>query len=280
MNFCTYKYRGLADPDEVVFASSIALQAFFEGRHITKQDMDTCLQFYRDNVAEVHDPVGRKRPVCMEPYFCVPWYDCTFCYTCCHCQRNIPYADEDVTEEVREVYAKYEVERVRQVRHWQTFHGPSRHSTICRVLGCRRFWGRKGVIFCTEGCCDGTCDTRPHGVAPPFAQHDFDDDYDASSVLMQVIGPPPPNVVIRRWKWDPNKEEHYLYIYPPPDQQGKKNDTSAVADEEQGLIPLEQAEGENEGDGGGAILQDVPGVGATSISVGVGDMSTSVKKEA
>jgi hypothetical protein len=31
---------------------------------------------------------------------------------------------------------------------------------------------------------------------------------------MKVIGPPPPNVVIKRWRWDAEKNEYFLEIYP------------------------------------------------------------------
>jgi hypothetical protein len=34
--------------------------------------------------------------------------------------------------------------------------------------------------------------------------------------LLAVIGPPPANVVIQRWRWDPEKGEHFLEVHPPP----------------------------------------------------------------
>jgi hypothetical protein len=61
---CTYRYTGLADADETAFAAGVALQAYYEGRNIVKDDMDKCLGYYRENIAERTDPVGRKRDIC------------------------------------------------------------------------------------------------------------------------------------------------------------------------------------------------------------------------
>lgn len=102
--FCTYTYTGLAHPDEVAFACSIALQAYFEGRAITKEDMDLCLKFWRDYISEETDPVRRKRQVCLEPYY-VPCPECSSCHALCHPQRTIPYEEDEVTPEIREVRA-------------------------------------------------------------------------------------------------------------------------------------------------------------------------------
>lgn len=99
---CVYEYSGLADPDEVAFACSIALQAYFEGRNISKKDMDLCLEFWRKHISEQHDPINRKRQVCCEPVH-VPCCDGSRCYGSCHPHRNIPYGDENVTEELKEV---------------------------------------------------------------------------------------------------------------------------------------------------------------------------------
>ena len=79
-------------------------------------------------------------------------------------------------------------------------------------MGCRRVFGRKGLIFCTEGCCSN-CDRKAGEPAPPLAEHDIDDEMDASSILIKVVGPPPPNVVIKRWRWDPEAGENYLETY-------------------------------------------------------------------
>jgi hypothetical protein len=99
-SFCTYRYYGLADADEVTFASSIALQAYFEGRPITAQDMEKCIAFWNENISEQTDPVGRKRKVCCEPYY-IPCLDGTTFYKCIHHKRNIPY--EDASDETKEV---------------------------------------------------------------------------------------------------------------------------------------------------------------------------------
>lgn len=61
---CTYRYAGIANADETSFAAGIALQAYFEGRVITKEDMDKCIKYWKENVSEMEDPDGRKRGVC------------------------------------------------------------------------------------------------------------------------------------------------------------------------------------------------------------------------
>jgi hypothetical protein len=100
--FCTFTYTGLAHPDETAFACSIALQAYFEGRTITKEEMDKCIAFWRENIAEESDPIRRKRQVCCEPYF-VPCPEATAFHAMCHPKRDIPYPEEQVTPEIREV---------------------------------------------------------------------------------------------------------------------------------------------------------------------------------
>jgi len=110
------------------------------------------------------------------------------------------------------VYENYENERVKLMDTYDNFTGLVRNSTLCRVFGCRRFFERKGVIFCTEGCTH--CSRKAGEPAPPFEERDFDDDWDATTVLMQVVGPPPANVVIRRWRWDPEANENVLETYP------------------------------------------------------------------
>jgi hypothetical protein len=101
---CTYRYHGLADPDEVAFCSSIALQAYFEGRRITPEDMTKCLEYWRTNLSEQHDPINRKRRVCCEDYCEVPFPSGANSYEyCCHPRRRIPYNEDQVTEEVKEV---------------------------------------------------------------------------------------------------------------------------------------------------------------------------------
>lgn len=72
--------------------------------------------------------------------------------------------------------------------------------------------GRRGCIFCTEGCCDGpdsTCSCKKQGdPAPPFRHRDIDDENDASVVLETVLGKAPLNVTYRRWQC--NDEENQL----------------------------------------------------------------------
>lgn len=94
ISFCSYQYTGLVDPDEVAVASSIALQAYFEGRPMNPADMEKCLEYWRNNISEMGDPEGRKRDVCCEPY-AIPCFSCTKCYKCTHPQRDIPYGDDD-----------------------------------------------------------------------------------------------------------------------------------------------------------------------------------------
>ena len=81
------------------------------------------------------------------------------------------------------------------------------------MAGCRRCYGRKGVIFCTEGCTN--CSRKAGDPAPPLEDHDFDDEHDASTLLMHVLGPPPPNVVIKRGRYDPESQQNVLDVYPP-----------------------------------------------------------------
>ena len=61
---CTYRYPGLADADETSIAAGIALQSYYEGRVLTREDLNKCVQYWRDNISEMSDPVGRKRDVC------------------------------------------------------------------------------------------------------------------------------------------------------------------------------------------------------------------------
>ena len=53
---CRLRYEGLADADETSFAAGIALQAYFEGRVLTKEGMERCLQYWRENISEMADP--------------------------------------------------------------------------------------------------------------------------------------------------------------------------------------------------------------------------------
>jgi len=239
--FCSYHYTGLADPDEVSFASNIALQAYFEGRPITPEDMEMCLDYWRSSLSERTYPEGLKRDVCCEPYF-VPTPTCTRCYEITHPERTVPYAEDDEqnTQEVRDVYEQYNIRRRKQIDAWKTFNGPVHESTLCRALGCKRFCGRNGCIFCFEGCC-----SERHKLgepAPPFEQRDIDDENDASVVLRKVLGEPPANVVYKRWEF--NDEGEHTLVTIGPASASKKQDKGAVdsvnsvagGDEEEGMV--------------------------------------------
>jgi len=250
---CTYRYDGIADADETAYASGVALQAYFEGRVLTKDDMEKCIHYWKEHVSEMEDPIGKKRDVCCEP-FCIPCCTCTWCYEYfANRPRNNPF-DEDDPEctaewlEVREAYilhqtiaallsmgfavsnftpcyetlTKKHVAQVykqhtelqkKQVHNYKTFFGPVRKGTVCRAVGCRRVFGRRGLIFCTEGCCDdgdsnSSCTLKGKSdPAPTFKYRDIDDEHDASVILQKVLGDPPLNVTYRRWQWD---EENQL----------------------------------------------------------------------
>lgn len=86
----------MADAEEVAFASSLALQAYFEGRVITKEDMDKCIEYWRSNISELQDPEGRRREVCCKSCHAPPFPTCEYLYEhVCHAERNIPYGDDD-----------------------------------------------------------------------------------------------------------------------------------------------------------------------------------------
>lgn len=218
MCFCSYRYTGFADADEAAFASSIALQAYFEGREITKEDVDRCIDYWRNNISERVDPVGRKRSVMCEPFY-LPFPTVELPYRfCCHFKRSVPYGDEDErnTKEIRAVYDKYNELCEKQNRVYATFTGPQRKSTVCQALGCRRVFGRRGLIFCTEECSNlcWLCKRKSGEPPPPFEHRDLDDDNDASIVLRKVLGEPPANVVYTRWVYDEEKNENVLVTYP------------------------------------------------------------------
>jgi hypothetical protein len=219
MLFCTYRYHGFADGDEVAFASNLALQAFFEGRKINKEDMEKCLEYWRQNIAEMHDPVGRKRDVMCEPFRvpCIP-FGCIY-RNCCQIKRKMPYKEE--TKQLREAYDKYEQLRLKQIDRWDNFRQPVRLSTVCQILGCRRFCGRKGLCFCTEGCNDnppaGCCykdlGRRPGDPFPPQPHPDLDDEQTAIRVLQTVLGNPPPNVVYKQWEMDSSSGKYTVVTH-------------------------------------------------------------------
>ena len=82
-----------------------------------------------------------------------------------------------------------------------------------RTAGCRRIFGRRGLIFCTEDSCldcnsPNNCFSKKSGdPAPPFTHRDIDDENDASVILRKVLGDPPANVRYRRWEWDEEEQQ-------------------------------------------------------------------------
>jgi hypothetical protein len=206
---CSYRYTNLADADEFAFAASIALQAFFEGRPISsKHDMDRCVYYWRSHIAEKTAPVERKRPVCCEDTCTVtnPWNGLRAYKNWTHPKRNIPYSDNSrVTPQLVEAYANYERLRTKQIHHYDRFIRPTRTNTVCKIMGCRRLFGRRGCCFCTEDCDKSKCCSHQKGQpAPPFSHShnggDWDDDNDAARILMRVLGPPPTDVLYTRYE--------------------------------------------------------------------------------
>lgn len=86
------------------------------------------------------------------------------------------------------------------------------------MCGCRRCCGRRGFFFCTEGCSKESKEIRKNRKKgdpfPPFEHRDWDDDNDASKVLMKVLGDPPKDVVYSRWDYDEERGENVLVTYP------------------------------------------------------------------
>ena len=128
------------------------------------------------------------------------------------------------------------MERTQQIKDYKK-SAALRQGTCCRAMGCRRFFGRKGFFFCTEGC--NHCDRKAGEPAPPPEVYDLDDDCDASTVLLHVLGPPPPNVIIRRWRYDPEKAEHVLETYPENEEVTLE---SAVEVNKSEVVPEQAAE--------------------------------------
>jgi hypothetical protein len=173
--------------------------------------MQQCIEFWKENLSERWNPIERKRQVCCEPLI-VPTPKCISCYKFTHPRRENPYNDDETTRDLKLVYEQYEIENAKQVEDFSTFYGPLYLSTLCRSCGCRRCLGRKGLFFCSEGCTN--CSRKRNDPAPHFETYDFDNDWDASTVLLTVLGPPPKNVHIRRWRWDPVACKQYLELYP------------------------------------------------------------------
>lgn len=195
--FCSYKYDGLANPDEAAFAASIALQSYFEGRKISKDDMNSCIEYWKENISEKDNKNKLKRQVCCQGYCCFPIYDMQCCHEhVCHFKRNAP---KGATDELIQVYKDYNRNRMQNIFDYKSFYGPVRNSTLCRAWGFRRFFGRRGFLFCTEDCSPrGCCSHRKGQPAPAFHHEDIDDDNDASKILQIVLGDPSSNILINR----------------------------------------------------------------------------------
>lgn len=212
----------MADADEVAFAASICLQAYYEGRVISPSDVKRCVEYWQQNISEAGG--GPAREVCCEPHCKVPCLTCTFCYQhICHPRRRIPYTGDAVTKEVEEVYHNYNGLRLKQIEKFKAHEGPVRSSTFCRKTGCRRFFGRKGFCFCTEGC--NSFSRKGGDPAPAFETRDIDDENDASVILRKVLGSPPANVVYKRWEYtDDSPDKAVLVTYAseiPGDEEDK-----------------------------------------------------------
>ena len=214
---CSYHYKGLANGEEVAAASNLALQAYYEGRRITRTDLEAALEYWRQHVSEEYSPVERKRPTVCEDTCGIPCC-CTgaLCYSRVYqCRRTIPPTLEH-TREIQNVYDNYETLRKRQIERYNNVKVPLKLSTCCKALGCQRCCGRKGVFFCTEGCnhqqpvgcCYKKIDNKKDDPFPPFTFADHDDDNDAARILQTVLGNPPPNVEYKRWIYDESNGEY------------------------------------------------------------------------
>ena len=227
--FCfSYRYAGLNNGDEVAMASNLALQAYYEGRALDASKMEALLEYWRQHVSQEGNPPQRKRPVLWEGVCQLPCCTGAKCYrSICQCERRIP-AQEEHTQELRDVYDKYEGLRKRQSQRYTDFKAPLRLSTCCQMLGCKRCCGRKGCCLCTEGCCPrdnrglGCCykdihqkstdGDNQHRLFAPFSHKDWDDDHDAARILQQVLGNPPLNVQYKRWVHDEATGEYRVQV--------------------------------------------------------------------
>lgn len=55
---------------------------------------------------------------------------------------------------------------------------------------------------------------KPGDPFPPFEHRDWDDDNDASKVLMKVLGDPPKDVVYIRWDYNEEQGKNVLVTLP------------------------------------------------------------------
>lgn len=235
--FCSYRYTNLADPDEFAFAASISLQAYFEGRAITKADMDKCILYWRNNISEKTAPEKRKRAVCCEEHIAIPNpFTGILAYrNWTHVERKNPYLNNRYhTPQLKAAYKKFNELRIKQLQNYTDFIRPTRTSTCCRLYGCRRCCGRRGLCFCTEDC-DKCCSHKVGDPAPPFSHPDWDDDNDAAKVLQRVLGPPPKNVLYIRQN---DTATSSLSVFPLESEREQGIDQSDVRDEENVSLSL------------------------------------------
>lgn len=83
---------------------ALRFRHILKGVLITPEDMERCLEYWRDNISETGDPRGRRRAVCCEP-FSIPCCTCHRFYKFTHPERKMPYDEDDErnTPELREV---------------------------------------------------------------------------------------------------------------------------------------------------------------------------------
>lgn len=198
---CLYLYYGLADPDETAFASNIALQAYFEGRKLTKEDMDRCVEYYKENIVPKPAPPPDPRTLSWLYRFFLAVLDFIkslikgeLIYLCTHPKRNVPYTHP--VPETKRVYDLYEKHRAAEINQFREVVMEDYLPPQC--TGCDRCFGRRGVCFCTEDI-SKCCSHKRGELAPPYETPFAYDrgEYSAADVLRRVVGPPPVRVVIR-----------------------------------------------------------------------------------
>lgn len=198
---CLFVYHGLADPDEAAFASNIALQAYFEGRKLTIQEMNKCVEYFKDLIAPKPPPPHNLRGTTFLFRFLLAIFDFIrsvlkgeIFYRMTHPVRKNPFVPP--TSETTRVYDLHTEDRVADL---DRFHNKQMHDySVPKCLGCDRWFGRRGVCFCTEDITN--CFThKKKTVAPPHETPLAYDqgEYSAADILRRVVGPPPKENVHR-----------------------------------------------------------------------------------